>query len=50
MAVYSMPWAATIANMFFLRVGEPLILFPAGIVVFLAPMGVRLLLWIPVFM
>jgi hypothetical protein len=35
--------------MFFLRVCEPLILFPAGVAVVLAPQGV-LLLWIPVFL
>jgi hypothetical protein len=33
-----------------LAVCEPLILFPAGVAVVLAPKGVRLLLWIPVFM
>jgi hypothetical protein len=32
------------------RVCEPLILFPAGVVVVLAPKGVKLLFWIPVFM
>ena len=45
-----MPWATAMAIMSFFQVAWPLLSFPGGEVVVMAPKGVALERWMPVFM